>query len=1116
MIITKLSLNRPITVLMLVTALMIFGFVSYQNLRVDLLPDLQYPVVTITTDYPGIAAKEINEQITLPIVKNVQGIPGTKRVHSVSHEGRSVITVEFHWGTDVDLSALYVREQVDKAKTVFPVEVENPVILPQNPVSKPILTVGVSGADELYSVLNFAEFIVKPRLEQIEGIANASVLGGGKKEIEINLVPAMMRLYGINLTDIDLLLKSYSSGTSTGTIKKGDYRYSIRIENKLDTVEDISQLSFKNADGVIIPLSTIAEIKEVIIESDYATFFQGEEIVSLNIYKEYGKNTVEVTGLLEEALEKLRKSYDNINITVLNAQSEFIEQAISTILQSLLIGAILAFFVLYLFISEFRSSVIIGLSIPVSIIGTFTALYLAGVNINLMTLGGLALGIGMLVDNSIITLENIYRKRGEKLKTYDLVYNGTKEVGLAITASTLTTIAVFLPIVYVKGIAAALFRDQALAVVFSLLLSLFTALTILPLLTYLFFKREENNVEAEEFTFRRHLVNFTSHIKLHRKAEWKALLTPGAGGKAQRAFFYILLPLRLILFIAAEIIKTVFLITVFVLELLVDFLLQVFLHPARYIFRKIGAGFHAVSSSFNRQFEKLTKLYHDTELYVLENKSRFVWLFLLIVFLTVVLASQMEKKLIPETETGKISIIAQFPEGMLHENLVAEIKKIEDRLLTRDEVSSIYTVTGFAGANEDSANIRKNQVNFSITLSDGYESGEFIRTLNTLNLFGNMQYIAQREFSILEQLILTLKREFNVRILAWETEEAYPWAVKTLERMQKDDVFVLPEITNYRLTPDLRTKLNHEFILENGLNEQRIIEYIEGLLSGKVPLTIKREGTEIPVRSKIGLERDILVEKFKQSVYTSPDGKKFPLYAFINIEEGLSIAEYYNDGTKPYVEISSELDGSLEDAVRAINRIKSEINFPETVQVKVGGEYEEMGNSYRSLYLALLLSAFLVYMIMGAQFESVKMPLIIISTLPLGMAGTLIILFIFGLSINIITIIGYIVLMGIIVNDAIVKVDRINQLRDEGKPLRKAVLTAGTQRLRPILMTTVTTVAGLLPTAIIPGKGSELYRPLAMVIIGGEAIGTVLTLIFVPLFYEILAGRAKAARKVKR
>ncbi|MBN2135312.1 MAG: efflux RND transporter permease subunit [Acidobacteria bacterium] len=1094
--VTQFSLNRPVTTLMLVSAIIIFGFASYKELSIDLLPDIEFPTVTITTEYPDASASDVEEEISTILVSGLKSIPNIRRISSISEKELSTVTVNFHWGADIKYAVLNIREEVDKVIDRFPEKAETPIITPLNPATSPIMTLSVSSTtSSLAELQDTARFIIKPRLEQQRGIASAEVNSIGRKEIQISLIPEMVELYNIKPNEISSIIKRLET-RSSGTIKKGEYRYSIIIEWTLQDISDLKALEIKLENGLIVPLSNIADIQERIVKLNNFSRWNGKEIISIDIYKEYGRNTMLVSKEAETVVEELNKTYPNFNVEIINRQDDFISGAINSVIQSLIIGGILAFIVLFLFLNNFRVSLIIGISIPVSIIGTFTAFYLAGVNINLMTLGGLALAVGMLVDNAIITIENIFRYKTGKTKAYDAAFKGTSEIGMAITASTLTTVAVFLPIVYVRGVAAALFRDQAISITFALLISLLTSLTIIPLLSMKLMSKRTSD-KKDKFGFKEQWKRYAESISLFKADSWKQITGRFHNFKIWKIYIVIIFLLHTAFYIFSEIIKIFLLFIFFILESITDFIVQIIIPPVKKIISLLSSLFSAAGNGFQDFYKKIEDLYHNLEIKALEKKSvvllTILGLFLAALFITF----NMETRLIPETDTGIYRIVLNLPDNLVAEKIESEAAKIEKDFQNSKAVKNIFTVMD---KNSESG---KNLI-FKIQLVKGYTVDDLPVLLKEIKHLEGFSYTIEPEYSILEQLIMILKSRFSIKVYAHDTDEAYKAALKVLTTLKNETgLFENPEITNYETEKILKAEFKEDIIFINGLDKNDISNFIVSNLQGEVPLSIKKVGEKITIRLKTGLEDYKNITELKNIVYSDKTGRKFTLESLCSFKEDEYLSAIHSDESKPFIEISMDLTGSLNKARAFISRIRTKIDLPDDVNINVSGEYEEMKDSFKSLSLALLLSAFLIYMIIAAQFESLKNPFIIICTIPLGFIGTVFTLLIFSQSMNIISIIGFIVLTGIIVNDAIVKVDRINQLRDEGMALRESIITAGLQRLRPILMTTVTTVFGLLPMAIIPGEGSEIYRPLAWVIIGGESIGTILTIFLIPVMYEI-------------
>ncbi|MDZ7377691.1 MAG: efflux RND transporter permease subunit, partial [candidate division KSB1 bacterium] len=481
--ISQLSIDRPVATAMFFVAVILIGIISLIQLPVDLLPDLSYPRLTIWTAATAMGPREVEEMITNPIEEAIGTVANIRRTYSISRSGLSLVTVEFLWGTNMDFATLSIREKLDQLRWILPREVERPNILRIDPRSQPIMAISLSGSN-LVHLKELAHNVFKRRLEQIDGVAMATVTGGFDREIQVEVDQTKATALHLAPEKIAQALELANYSIAGGTVKKGLYRYALRTLGEFQSIMEIERVVVANhPDGSQIRISDIGRVIDGFRERQSITRFNNEESIGIIIRKDAGANTVIVSRLIHRILDQLRSEYPSLHLSVAYDGARFISSAISNVLQNLILGAILAFLVLFVFLHDFRNPVNIALSIPISVIATFALLYFAGITLNIMSLGGLALGVGMLVDNSIIVMENIFRHRQEGRALADAAFLGAKEVAMPITASTLTTIAIFLPVVYLYGVAGQLFRDQAVTVIFSLLASLVVALTLLPMLS---------------------------------------------------------------------------------------------------------------------------------------------------------------------------------------------------------------------------------------------------------------------------------------------------------------------------------------------------------------------------------------------------------------------------------------------------------------------------------------------------------------------------------------------------------------------------------------------------------------------------------------------------------
>jgi len=536
--ITQLAIKRPVTTFMFFLGIVLLGFVSLRELSVDLLPDISYPRLSVVTEYPGVAPEEIETFVTLPLEAAVSRIPGLRRVESVSKEGQSFMTLEFSWGTDMDFAMLHTREKLDGAP--IPEQAEDPTIIPLDPQSKPIMVLAISGDRSLLELKEFSEELIKPRLEQIEGIGSAEIVGGVEREIQVEVNPKLLSLYGLTIDQIAGRIDDFNQNLQGGTIRKGRFKYALRVVGEFELLSEIGEISLKRTEERgVIRLKDVAQIQDSIKERQGITKLNEKESIGVLVRKESGANTVKVTRTTHEVLEDIKKENPGTKILVVSEQARYIEEAISSVLRSIILGGILAFFVLFIFLQDLKTPIIIAVVIPISIIATFNLLYFIDITLNIMSLGGLALGVGMLVDNSIVVSESIFRHKGLGKNLLDAAFTGTKEVGMAVTASTLTTISVFLPVIYVHGVAGQLFKDQAFTVTFALLSSLIVSLTLLPVLSSRKFEIEKKEEEPEEKKIEKEEINS------RKKSKWRYLLYPYKGIKW--LFYYVFKGIYLVL-----------------------------------------------------------------------------------------------------------------------------------------------------------------------------------------------------------------------------------------------------------------------------------------------------------------------------------------------------------------------------------------------------------------------------------------------------------------------------------------------------------------------------------------------------------------------------------------
>ncbi|MGB8953553.1 MAG: efflux RND transporter permease subunit [Candidatus Aminicenantales bacterium] len=1077
---TRLSIDRPVTTAMFFLAVVLFGFVSLRELSVDLLPDINTPKLSVLTQYPGVAPEEIEKLITMPLESAVSQIPGMRRVESISREGISYLTLELTWGTDMDFTLLHLKEKIDSVREALPEDTEDPTIITLNPQSQPVMVLAVFGERGLLELKEFAEELIKPRLEQIEGIGSAEITGGVEREIQVDINPDLLSLYGFTIDQVASRINAFNQNLQGGTIRKGLFKYAIRVVGEFESLSEVEEMSLKITENKgIIRLKDIARVRDSLKEREGMTRLNRKESIGILVRKESGANTVKVTRIARNLIGQIQKENPRIRVQIVSEQAKYIEQAISSVVTSLILGGILAFLVLVLFLQELRTPLIISAVIPISVIGTFNLLYYRHITLNIMSLGGLALGVGMLVDASIVVSENIFRHKSLGKSLPEAAYTGTKEVGMAVAATVFTTIAVFLPVIYVHGVAGQLFKDQALTVTFSLLSSLFISLTLLPML------------ESRQFDFQKVETKFPGKNPSAQKET--------AGKK--RKFKYLVLPIKGIHWLLYAVPKGIF----FVANVILSFFLQLFLWIVHYLSLPFRPAVKTVFKVFNFAYKGFSRRYEQFLMWSLNNKVRVIAGAMVFFGGTILLGTQIRRELMPKVEAASFELFLRTPENYSLEQTSDVVGLVENFLAGQKDVALTFSQTGIVSGMEG--------LNPEISLNSGQIH---VRVKNPDRMEPVLEILRQRLASIPDLHYSLLKEQSTLaQFLAFSTAEIGL-------RIKGDDLIRLEAISeklagklkDVRGIADLDTNIGEgktEFLIQ--IKKDALGKYpnISSADIGNFIVHAVR-GRLASQYNELEKKYDILVrleEKGRENIdallnaHFPYQGVLIPLRELVTREVVRGPKEIRRENQQREVLLTANLHGTkISQVVPAVQKIIAGLSLPSNYRIVFSGEAEEMRRSFRSLILAFLLAIGLTYMIMAAQFESLLHPFLILFTLPMGVSGSILALLVTGKTVNVISVIGAVVLVGIVVNDAIVKIDCTNQLRKAGLGLREAVVEASHIRLRPILMTTVTTIFGLLPMAVGIGKGSELQQPLAIVVIGGLIVSTFLTLILIPVIYE--------------
>ena len=1061
--IIAVAIKRPVTVAMFTLAALVFGLVLVNRLGFNLLPELSYPTLTVRTDFEGAAPEEVENLITRPLEGLLGTIKGLRQLRSVSKAGRSDIYLEFYWGTDIDLASLDVREKMEQVQ--LPLEVTPPSLLRFNPNNAPIMRMSlsqeVSEDDDpkasLASLRRFADLQLSRRLETIEGVAASKASGGLEDEIQILLDQAQLAQLSISVSDIANRLKTQNINMSGGQIRNGQQQLLVRTFNEYRSIDDFKNTIILSKDRRVVRLKDIAEVAFTHKDPTAIIRHNGKQAVEIAIYKEGDANTVKVAEAINKQLEKIREDVkkEEKELTVLTDSSKFIDQAISELISSAILGGGLAMIIIYLFLGQFAPTLIISMTIPLSVIITFNLMFGAKIDMNIMSLGGLALAVGMLVDNAIVVLENIAKKKEQGLSLAQAAYEGATEVSGAITASTLTTIAVFLPLIFVEGIAGQLFKDQALTITFSLIVSLGVALTLIPTLAAINFKKQEEMPVLER----------------HQRS----------------------LPMRLALFIP-ELIVVLFT-SLFALIKLVSLALSIV----------FGIIFGFAKKLFDPIYEGIASAYDVLLKKALNAKALTLLVAFGILGFSLLSVNNIPKVVLPEMAQGELLVKVQYPPGTAIESTDAKVIRLSNELLEVDGVEEVFATAGVG--NKLTANPEQegeNQAEFTLLLRKGIsreKENQMLNQIRSLLATNGTGITADAE----RPQLFSFSTPLSIEVFGFNLETLKSAAEQIKDALKKSDRFVDLHTNMKSGYPEAQVIFDQNKMAALGLSIEQANQAVVNAIRGNKATRYRMREQQIEVLVRLNdASRDEL-DDVRNLIINPMSSRPVPLHAVAEVIETQGPSEIMRIDQRRVILVEGQVVyGGIAEAVTEAQSLLSDIRLPFGTNLQFGGQGEEMERSYTSLTMALALAVFMVYLVMASQFESLLHPFIILLSIPLAVIGAIGALIITNTELSVVVFLGLIMLAGIVVNNAIVLIDRINQLRIAGVEKLEAITEAARSRLRPIMMTTLTTTLGMLPLAMGLGEGTEIRAPMAITVIGGLLVSTFLTLIVIPVMYQIL------------
>lgn len=1031
MSLATISVRRPVTIIMMCLIVILLGGIAFSRLPVDLMPEMTFPTLTVRTDYGNVGPQEMEDLVTRPIEEAVAAIAGVEEITSTSSEGSSTVRISFTWDTDLDEAADDIRSRLERVRGQLPEDAEAPRVFKFDITSFPVVFLGVSspsmGPTELRE---FTEERINRRLERVPGVAAVDIRGGLRRQVQIELDRDRMLALGLSADQITRLLREENLNRPAGKVEEGNLDVFLRTVGEYRAASEIGATVVAVREGTPIYLRDIAQVKEGVEEITSYTRINGAPGIRVAITKQAGSNTVDVaTGAIAE-VKRINEDYPDVRVIALIDTSQFIKNAIRNVQTSTIMGGILAVLILLFFLRSERSTLVIATSIPISIIATFALVYFTGYTLNIMTFGGLALGVGMLVDNAIVVLENIFRKREEGCDAVTSATEGAREVSLAITASTLTTMAVFLPIVFMEGVSGVMYKQLAAVVSFSLFASLVVALTLIPVLS-------------------------AKLLGMRRKG-WVSPLRP----------FY---------------------------------------------------------DRSERFLEWLEEKYQAGLRWALRFPRKVLLTATLLLIGSVALTPFIGSELMPKTDEGEVRVDAEMAVGTRLALMDATMRQIEKVIRAEvPEAENILTSVG-GGGGWGSSSGNRGDIRITLVPRDqrsrsSIEIAEALRpklrgipgaTIRTRE--GSGLFITRMAFGGGGDEGLQLE------IQGFDLATSYQLADKVKKAMEG-----VPGISDVRVNrdpgrPERVIHIDRDKIARLGLSMTRVASVIETNLAGTRATVLRRAGREydIFVRLKEG-DRQALSDLEGISL-VSASGETVPLRSVIEVSYSAGPVAIDRKDQERTLFISANVAGrdlgSVADDARAALRA---IDVPDGHSIILGGEYEEQQKAKTSLLIALVLAIILVYMVMAAQFEDFLDPFVVMFSIPMAAVGVFITLFITRTTFNVQSYIGIVMLTGIVVNNAIVLVDYTNMLRRErGMDLWEAVVEGGRRRLRPILMTTGTTVLGLIPLSLALGEGSEVQAPMARAVVGGLTMSTFVTLFLVPVLYTLAAEWQRRRRAVR-
>ena len=1000
-------IKHHVMTILLYILVVVFGFYSFQNLPLALMPSMEVPAAVVYATYPGAGPEDIEQQVTKKLEGAVAGLSGLDTLQSTSSENMAMLVIQFTNHTDMDQAMTDLRDKVAQVKSQLPDDASDPTVMSIDIDSMPVVSVALRGND-LASLQSIAEDEIQPALERLDGVASVDISGGYEQEIAVHTDASRLKGYNLTISSIGQQLGADNIAIPGGELDNGSQTLAVRTDGEYSSIDDVKNALISLPAGGTVRLSQIADVSMQPKDQDAISKVDGEECIILSVNKQSGSNTVQIAELAKAEFDSLLKSNDSLQWNIVMDQSDYINMTVDNAIQNIWMGVLFAAIVLFLFLRDFGATMAVTIAMPCCILFTFLIMNVLGITLNMMSLGGITLGVGMIVDNSIVVLENIFTYRADGYDRMEACTKGTGEVIGAVIASTLTTVAVFLPIALSGGMAGMMFKEFCITIVALLLSSLIISVTLVPLLCYfLLGSTKQKSVKPQ------------------------------------------------------------------------------------------GSGATPITE------KPLSRVYRSSLNFLITHRWAGIALTVVICIVSVLSVSQAGMELIPEMDEGQVSVTVSMPNGSTMEDTAA----IEDRIAaiavdTIPELEQIYYSTG------SSTSIMSSSSGASVTISlvdldqRDRSSADIAKQLRR-----DLQDIAGCELTVSTSSTMSMSTDSDISVEL--TGDDYDQLAETADDLA-NQISALPDAINVESsageqTPRVAVKINRENASRFGLSATAIGGLVRGELTGSTATTLRMNGEEYDVT--VAGDEDVAtsLDALRSMQIPTMTGGTVPLSMVADVYTELSPQSIARKNQKETVTITGESESGDSNAIKAaVDDIVAKYELPDGVEVGEGDTAaSQIAETTGTLMLALAVAIMLVYFILATQFNSFSLPIAIMLILPIGLLGSMIMLWPTGNHVSMVALLGVIILAGTVVNSSIVLIDYTLQRRQRGEDKNTAILNACPRRVRPVLMTAMTTILGLVPMVCSSGEGSEMMKPMGVVMMTGMVISTIATLFITPVYYSL-------------